>query len=363
MLDRASGELLWRSEGVGQLKFLFSFLPWVELRGVGTPKSLLGAELVTSEGEVVDVRTGEHLRWVDPDSVRGESLEEDDPAWVLYRTGSVNLLDGDLLEAVAASDGLSVSRSGGRNWSFELGTLGRYLDTNYYSWRLVQDALLIVAGDDQVLEQGEEGGLVANPCRYELLVLDLEDGEVRQRVMLTYHPGPPCRIEDVDDRVVLISQGTVSDAMTGCQSFGTQRIPGNERLAPGEPSVDHPETESGREVGADASTTGPVESAPRAKRLEPQRSRGGQPGPPQAETRGIPSDELRERDRRRGRTIAILTSSGLAAAIAWFLAQALVPAGDGRLALGIGVASGSVCSALLLMAAYNEFLAPPQAGR
>jgi outer membrane protein assembly factor BamB len=199
VIDRRTGELLWKSKGVGCLGALFG------ARQTGTPAALVGSLLYSSGGEVFDVRTGDHVRFVDIDAIPDQDRDESDPAHLLYGQKSITLNSGGSLSVSAGWSGFSATRSGTRSWSYEIE--GHHVDGNFFSWRFVGDAILIVVADAPVLVSTGEHTAKENACRYELRVLDVETGRIAQAIPLTTEPGGPCRIEAVDRSHVLVSHG------------------------------------------------------------------------------------------------------------------------------------------------------------
>jgi outer membrane protein assembly factor BamB len=190
-----TGELLWTgpsNDGVSLFRLLVSFLPGLRIDWVGSPHALVDGELFTESGHVIDVTTGASLRKI-PEADLPPRTDDASPAHRLYRDGELSLRGGGSLHVAADEDGFAVARTGPGAWHFELAEHKRFVEGNYFSWRLRGRSLVMIVSD----APGDTG-------HSELWELDLPSGEVKAKTRLTTRRGAVCRLEDVDDGHLLI---------------------------------------------------------------------------------------------------------------------------------------------------------------
>ena len=95
-------------------------------------------------------------------------------------------------------------------WEFNIKQTGRYIDGNFYSYRLVSDYIYLIVSDEPRYKPHptQKQTVVANPTRWTCLSLDVATGKVVQEISLGNEPLDECRIEDVDDQGLLIGKSS-----------------------------------------------------------------------------------------------------------------------------------------------------------
>ena len=154
---------------------------------------------------MLDVQTGELLRKVGEEQLPPKPDDEDDPAFRLYSERRLRLADGDKLEVTGDRDDFALRRTGSTEWYFALAKHSRYLEGNFYSWRLHGSRIFLATADAPVYLEVDEQTTRENKCRYELWELDAETGAIVAKSPLTTERGSTCRIEAVDDRYLVVS--------------------------------------------------------------------------------------------------------------------------------------------------------------
>ena len=225
-----TGRLLWTSHRDGwwgRVVRLFDYVPGFtnELRDVPA-RVTAGGEVVCGSGRVLDVRTGRRVRRVSPDEVgRARDDRPKTDAALLYDSGMVVGSTGVALSpgrrlsvkpAVGPSPpGFHLYLSDDRGtpvWAFDLAAATGYEVThpNHYSYRLAGPHVYVVASEEPKWRPHPTKAhhIVPNRRRFHLLAVELGGGTVVQNVRLTDAPVAECRIEDVDERAVLVSIGT-----------------------------------------------------------------------------------------------------------------------------------------------------------
>jgi hypothetical protein len=218
-----TGELLWQWHGPGIWGAFVRACDWIpgftnELRP--SFRALRGNECLITSRRVLDVETGRTLRRNESrEEWKGPDLLSD--AKRLYRKMPVAIEPGRTLSLVPPEEkGNARERSTSRKivvqvtdeagavvWCWGPHMIGLHSKTNYYGWRLAGDRLLFLAGEEpEVLPHStHKGWVVTNSTRYHLIVVDVRNGEVLQRFPVCEGPTRDCRIEDVDEKGVLIS--------------------------------------------------------------------------------------------------------------------------------------------------------------
>jgi hypothetical protein len=212
-ISLATGELLWTSHGED---------------GKDSPAAIQGNEVVCRSGSVVSISNGHLLRRISCDERR--AIEEEyifgDPsdAMILYSRGRYPnarrrrvWLDGVGWLTLArkprqwnTSFLLSATDSAGAViWAFDLATTGYVMNHfNYFASRLVGRHVYVIASEGPNSRRLPAPRYVQPiPTRFHLLTVELERGTIVQDVYLSDQPVTECRIEDADDRAVLVSTG------------------------------------------------------------------------------------------------------------------------------------------------------------
>ncbi len=214
-ISLADGRLLWTSHrsGVwGRLTRLLDFVPGFTNELRDTPHHMADGRVYCNSGRVLDITTGRTVGRVSREEV--DSFEKPrSPAQRLY----------DEEESIATERGVSLSlrsdrwgvvgqRAGHEVWRLQAddqGTvLGRHLGTGYYSYRLAGTYLYLVLSDTPAFKPHptKAGYHEPNPTTWHLVTIDVGTGDVLQETALGSGPMESCRIEDVDERALLIGQ-------------------------------------------------------------------------------------------------------------------------------------------------------------
>ncbi len=207
-----SGELLWtahRKRGGGLLRLL-DFIPGFTNGLRASPLALRGSECLNDRGRVIDVHTGEYLRKDSEDNFP-KTVDEEDPSWVLYTCNRMVLDNGDkLVHATRKGFYLYRARPDGQHlWHFSLEGENHFIEGNYYSHRYQDGYLYLVASDRPIyvpVSPKDPYTIKPNRRRHFLWVLDVQTGAVCQKIDLSEETEKECRIEDIDDRYLLISR-------------------------------------------------------------------------------------------------------------------------------------------------------------
>src|SRR5579862_3812035 len=222
-----TGELLWTSHfaGRGGRAFLKAVASWFGIDFSDYAAGVRGSECITAAGRILDLHSGKELRLEPPSA--GEKWPSfwtlKSPAWQLYGRhpvdcGSCRILRHGLPGAPkkegVGPDGtfnLFLSDEQGRPlWSFDIATTGHHMGGNYFSYRFNDGFVYMVVSDrPQTVPIDPRQPLIVkrNPVHYFLWALDIETGEICQKVQISEEETTCCRIEDLDERSVLVSCG------------------------------------------------------------------------------------------------------------------------------------------------------------
>ena len=220
-----SGALLWVSHGDGirgRLARMLDFVPGLTNELRDAPHHVENGEVFCESGRILDVRSGRVLKHVARDAVPSHEsassvgqefyntgMREAPPRFAIgnglfLRRSQATTPEGQrgVLQIAAEDEG------GASLWQFSTVRLGRYIDGNFYSYRLVPPFLYLVVSDEPRYKPHPRGGrlVVPNRTRWHLVTLDLLTGEIRQDFSLGDEQHDECRIEDVDHRGLLISR-------------------------------------------------------------------------------------------------------------------------------------------------------------
>jgi len=190
---------------------------------------LEGAECLCNSGRIISARDGRELRRITPQEMRERVrsfFEIGTEARVLYRTRysselRVRVQGGAWLthrnqQNKYVRDGFRLNSFNDDSemiWTFDLATTGYAIaHCNYYSYRLAGRYVYIVASemtqsDKQACMTGDQKQSAPARARFHLLALDVTNGAVSQDLPLDDQPWETCRIEDIDDKSVLVSLG------------------------------------------------------------------------------------------------------------------------------------------------------------
>jgi hypothetical protein len=208
-ISLATGEVIWTSH---------------DDDGQDSPTVVRGDEVVCRSGRVVATRDGSLLRRVTREEIRAaehqwvESQREKlalysgrpwrPPGVMLEGIGRVSLRrrspgppPRDVFHLAATDD------AGNAVWSFDLASTGYVINHfNYYASRLVGRYVYVVAAEGPNSRRAP-APIYAEPIptTFHLLTIELQRGTIAQDIPLSDHPVTQCRIEDADDRALLIS--------------------------------------------------------------------------------------------------------------------------------------------------------------
>jgi len=218
-----TGEVLWESHySKPQRKSLLSRLLWfIPTVYADHPYSLRGSECLTEWRRVLDVRTGQELRREPSKEGWTPFWEDASPGSRLYRQKAVDCGEGRTLRhgtpGQPAKAGtvdrsefrLFLTEPDGRiAWSFDLASAGHFLDGNYFSYRYSTGFAYLAVADRPPLvavDAKRPGALRENPAQYFLWTLDVRTGQIVQKIPLTRELTTRCRIEDLDERALLLT--------------------------------------------------------------------------------------------------------------------------------------------------------------
>jgi len=224
-ISLATGELRWTSHANGwwgRVLRGLDFLPFFSNELRDAPIRVEGLECTCASGRVLDVRTGRQVRRIPRENV---------PNQVPAQTDVEQLYAGKFLDvptAVLVSEELWLSHppshrqvpgdfalharadDGTVRWRFDLRATGYHMsDQNYFAYRYVRPFVYIVVSEEPCRRPHptQEHYVVPNPTFFHLLVVDARNGVIIQDIRLGDRRREECRIEDVDDRSILMSAG------------------------------------------------------------------------------------------------------------------------------------------------------------
>jgi hypothetical protein len=203
------------------------------------PSLVHEGECVCSSGQIVAARDGRPLRRITPEQVREGELRRFNhhvsDAYAFYRTriggrhpkrvriNGVGWLTHRRVPNERVRDGFRLYAIGDPDeviWSFDLATTGYSIGhCNYFSYRLEGRHVYVVASENPEPTAARSSGWgrllpttrkypTPIPAVFHLLVLELSGGTVVQDIRFNDEPVEACRIEDVDDRSILVSVGS-----------------------------------------------------------------------------------------------------------------------------------------------------------
>lgn len=217
------GRLLWISHGSGVwgwLGRLLDFVPGYTNEFRDAPHHITDGKVFCYSGRILDVRTGWLLERTTSDAVMADRKPRS-LAQQFYDSGDERerakiAVGKDLVLYHAAPEG-----SGRRNWEIaaeidsgqplwriSASQLGRQIDGNFYSYRLVPPFMYLVVSDEPRYRPHptKKPYALPNPTRWHLMTVDLATGVVVQDFSLDDRKLAECRIEDVDDHGLLIGK-------------------------------------------------------------------------------------------------------------------------------------------------------------
>lgn len=230
-ISLATGAMLWRWYGCGvrgALARLFEQLPAVTNELRPGFYGVRGTEVATAQGHILDLLTGKLLRHESPISIPKKDYN--------VRSAAQKVYDGDAVEIgqnafISTREPLTrrEKRSNGRTmistpkltrpfgfvlrneqgrviWDWSPEDLGLHPLTRYYGWRLVRSKLLVLGGEEPPKIPTVPDSLRMRATKYHLIVLNALDGDVTENVSISDEWAESCRIEDVDEKGVLISR-------------------------------------------------------------------------------------------------------------------------------------------------------------
>lgn len=219
-----NGRLLWTSHGGGlwgRFGRLLDFVPGFTNEFRDTPRHVEGGKVFCRSGRVLDVRSGKLVQKLDPEVVC--SHEKPVPVARQFYASCVEKIhprvpigNGLVLRHIQPAHGLqrgifeiaAETDAGNPVWRFSIAELGRHIDSNFFSYRLVPPFLYLVVSDESRFKPHPTNTqyIVPNPTRWHLVTVALPTGEVAQDFSLDDEKLAECRIEDVDGDGLLIGK-------------------------------------------------------------------------------------------------------------------------------------------------------------
>lgn len=218
-----SGTLIWTSHGSGMrgiLLQIFDYLPGYTNGLRDSPHHLKNGKVFCNSGRVLNVTTGQLLEKADsPDTQFDKPPRRIDE--VFYNStlnkeqeaisigGGIFLRHLRQVESGNSSLEIMADTEAGENiWSFSTNVLGRKFDGNFYSHRLMPPYLYLIVSDQDRFRPNpaHKNQVLPNPTYWHFVAVDLRNGNVAQDFSLCDQKLEECRIEDVDDRGLLIGR-------------------------------------------------------------------------------------------------------------------------------------------------------------
>lgn len=214
-----SGEIVWRSHNQGSLGLLGRLLDCIpgftnDLRD--SPSYVVDGQVFCSSGRVLNVTDGTLLSKIDSKDVGNRKPVPSD-AWLLYRAtiddqvlgvpvGELTLAHANRGIHKGALHIVATTKENAVAWEFDIRQTGLHIESNFYSYRLAAPYVYFVVSEEPpfVANSARLGTITRNPTRWYILCLDVRNGQIEQRVSLGERRSESCRIEDVDERGLLI---------------------------------------------------------------------------------------------------------------------------------------------------------------
>ncbi len=203
-----TGKLLWPTRReVSWGRRLLELIPFVGPPVPGTAAHVEGSLCFCEGGKVLSIHTGNVVgeAGADPEEWMDNAQAKDAP-WNFYMGQPLKLDNGDVLTRGSEDDeGFHLFRAatnGASRWHFDLAREGHFITGNYYSYRYSDGFVYMVVSEryrELTFDPAEPHG-----GHYYLWTLELQTGRLCQKVAIPDWVGE-CRIEDVDQRHVLIS--------------------------------------------------------------------------------------------------------------------------------------------------------------
>lgn len=222
-ISLADGRLLWTSHRAGIWGRLVRWLDFIpgftnDLRDAAA--HVAAGKVYCDSGRVLDVTTGRLLDRIDPGSAERPQAKPSVGSQ-FYRSGTepthpaIQVAPDLFLRHAQETEGwqrgnlqiAAETQSGNRLWTFSIDQLGRHSTSNYYSYRLAPPYLYLIVSDEPNLKPHptKRHYVEHNPTLWHVVTLDIRSGRIVQDFSLGKEKSHECRIEDVDDRGLLIS--------------------------------------------------------------------------------------------------------------------------------------------------------------
>jgi hypothetical protein len=216
--------MLWTSHGAGlwgTLGRLLDFVPGFTNELRDSPHHVQNGKVLCDSGRVLDVPSGAFIQKLDPETVRSHerpvSLASQFYASGVERTHPrVSVGNGLVLRHAQPAEGMqrgvldiaAETETGNPVWRFSIEQLGRHIDSNFYSYRLVPPFLYLIVSDEPRFKPHptKTKYILPNPTRWHFVAIALSTGEAVQDFLLGDEKLAECRIEDVDDYGLLIGK-------------------------------------------------------------------------------------------------------------------------------------------------------------
>ena len=221
-----TGELLWESHynRPGRGGLWGRILRLIPIEHIDHAIAVRGSECLTARGRVLDVHTGNRVRYEGSTEGWREVVGDDDsPSHRLYCRKPVECGAGKVLrhgtpDKPAKEGGfpdgtfrLFLADAGGNPvWAFDLSNTGHFTKGNYFSYRYAGAWIYIVVSkrpQKAASDSSEPNPSHAGAGEYFLWALDVETGQVRQKIWLADMDVKHCSIDDLDDQALLVRSG------------------------------------------------------------------------------------------------------------------------------------------------------------
>jgi hypothetical protein len=225
-ISLTDGRLLWTSHasGVwGPLLRLFDFVPSFTNEFRDTPHHVKDGRVFCNSGRVLDVLTGRTLERIDPQTIYATSsaertAEDCDESKTPYERNVFPIGNGLSLSRPSIEDQrtpeawevVAESEDGNELWRLPIRQLTPQKDGCYFGERLSMPFLYLTVSEGRFNKPhpkhpNQSVLVVPNPVPWRLFTIDARDGSVLQDLSMDFEKHDTCRIEDLDDRGLVVS--------------------------------------------------------------------------------------------------------------------------------------------------------------
>ncbi len=201
-----TGKLLWSNHGNGILGVLARICDYIpgftnELRD--SPKYICDQYLLTEKGRIIDITSG-----LVSSACTSFEEEPESNAYLFYTNKEIRIYNG-ILRVKANTESFELSFiSEARSWSYNTSEHNYFMETNFYSFRLLDShiALILADGPSFVpIKETDPTIIKPNTVNYSLGLIDIRSGETTIQKLEFEKTETSCRIEDVAGARLLIS--------------------------------------------------------------------------------------------------------------------------------------------------------------